>query len=267
MKMRKLFFFCFLLGITNCLTAQDNGVGSTSLDTSFTKNDDYLKVEEQGGFAKDVQGDTTVNFNGLSISKDTIAAFKLKKEYRWASNIDSFLVAQKKEAEQQTKIVVRETNGDSFLGKLFNSGILQFLMWLMAASLLLFIVYKLFLSEGLFKKRSAKQKLTVLEPEEDLSLNNDYEKLLRKAYVEANWKFAMRFLFLKTLQKLNDNEFIKYAVDKTNSAYVLELPVTKKNDFASLALYYEYVWYGNVAIEKNIFDSIEIKFNNFLNKI
>ena len=268
MKMRKIFLSFFLLGFANCLIAQDNAVAIPPPDTSFTINDEEDgSLEDKGGFAKDVKGDSSVNFNDLAISQDTIAALKLKKEYSWTSSIDSFLIDQKKQAEQQTKIVVNETKSNSFLGKLFNSDILQFIMWLMAAALLLFIIYKLFLSEGLFKKRSTRQKINLQEPQEDLSLSNDYEQLLKKAYTEGNWRFAMRFLFLKTLQKLNDKELIKYAVDKTNSAYVSELPPAKKEDFSTLALYYEYVWYGNVGIEKIMFDSIENKFNNFLNKI
>ena len=266
--MRKIFLSFFLLVITHCSIAQDNGVASPFIDTSFTiGEDDESEIEEDSDFAKDVLGDTSVNFNDFLISKDSVAALKLKKDYGWIKNIDSFLLAQKKEDGKQAKIIIKQNSGDSFLSKLFNSGILKVIMWVIAAAVVLFIIYKLFLSEAVFGRRNVKTGINLQNDEEDEDLVNDYDQLLRKAYGEGNWRFAMRFLFLKTLQKLNEKELIKYAVDKTNSAYVMELPSAKKNDFASLALYYEYVWYGKAEIGKDIFDAIENKYNNFLNKI
>lgn len=249
------------------MNGQNTPVPKTIEDSTFLpNNDDAEKNINSSGFAKEVLSDTSVSFSDFSIKRDSILAIKLKKDYSWITNIDSFLTAQKKEDSNQSKIVVKQNSGSSFLGSLFNSAILQTVVWIAAAVLVLFIIYKLFLSEGVFGRRSEKAGIQ-LAGEDDTRLVNDYEVLLRKAYEEGNWRFAMRFLFLKTLQKLNKNEMINYAVDKTNSAYVKELPASKRDDFASIALYYEYVWYGNVEIEKMVFDSIENKFNNFLNKI
>ena len=263
--MHKTFLLIFFLTIIFCAKAQNNSA-TTTIDSSLVINNND-KAETITGFAKDVLGDTTINFNDFALQRDTVSALKLKKEYSWTTNIDSFLLAKKNEDSSQSKFVINQNNSNSFLSSLFNSRILKATMWFIAAALVLFIIYKLFLSEGVFGKRSAKAGINLQIDEEDTSLVNDYERLLRKAYDDGNWRFAMRFLFLKTLQKLNEKEIIKYAVDKTNSVYVNELPVARKNDFASLALYYEYVWYGNVEIEKTVFDAIENKFNNFLNKI
>lgn len=266
--MLKLFFFSIILVGTLSSFAQESVVSSQANDTSFTiAEDDELNTKEESDFAKDVLGDTAVNFNDFSIERDTVSAIKLKKDYSWISNIDSFLLAQKKEDSMQSKIVIKQNNGNSFLSNFLNSGILQVLMWIIAASLVLFIIYKLFLSEAVFSRRKTKAGINLQTEELDLHLVNDYNKLLHDAYADGNWRYAMRFLFLKTLQKLNEKQMIKYAVDKTNSIYVLELPAAKKSDFASLALYYEYIWYGKVEIQKDIFDFIETKFNNFLNKV
>jgi len=264
--MHKTFLLIFFLTIIFCANAQNNGASTTTIDSSLVINNND-KAETITGFAKDVLGDTTINFNDFALQRDTVSALKLKKEYSWITNIDSFLLAKKKEDSSQSKFVITQNKSNSFLSSLFNSRILKATIWFIAAALVLFIIYKLFLSEAVFGKRSAKAGINFQIDEEDTSLVNDYEKLLRKAYDDGNWRFAMRFLFLKTLQKLNEKEIIKYAVDKTNSVYVNELPVARRNDFASLALYYEYVWYGNAEIEKTVFDAIENKFNNFLNKI
>jgi hypothetical protein len=264
-KTTALFLFLFLFAAS--MNGQNNPVPTTIEDSSFLlNNDEAEKNINSSGFAKEVLSDTSISFSDFSVKRDSISAIKLKKEYSWITNIDSFLTVQKKEDSNQSKIVIKQNSGSSFLGSLFNSAILQTVVWIAAATLVLFIIYKLFLSEGVFGRRSVKAGIQIAD-EDDTRLFNDYEVLLRKAYGEGNWRFSMRFLFLKTLQKLNKNEMINYAADKTNSAYVKELPAAKREDFASLALYYEYIWYGNVEIEKMVFDSIENKFNNFLNKI
>lgn len=265
-KITALFILFFL--VAACVIAQNTVMADTTKDSTFLLNND--KEEEDtnaSGFAKDVLADTSINFSDFSIRKDSISTLKLKNEYGWVTNIDSFLIAQKKEDSKQSKMEIKQNSGSSFLSSLFNSGILKAIMGLASAALVLFIIYKFFLSEGLFGRRSAKRGINVETDEDDTRLVKNYNVLLRKAYEEGNWRFAMRFLFLKTLKKLSEKEMIKYAVEKTNSAYVRELPDAKRNDFASLSLYYEYVWYGNVEIEKAVFDSIENKFDNFLNKI
>ncbi len=264
-KTTALFLFLFLFAAS--MIGQNTPVPTTIKDSSFLlNNDEAEKNINPSGFAKEVLSDTSVSFSDFSIKRDSISAIKLKKEYSWITNIDSFLTAKKKEDSNQSKIVIKQNSGSSFLDSLFNSAILQTVVWIAAAGLVLFIIFKLFLSEGVFGKRSVKPGIQVPD-KVDTRLVNDYEVLLRKAYEEENWRFAMRFLFLKTLQKLNKNEMINYAADKTNSAYVKEIPAAKRDDFASLVLYYEYIWYGNVEIDKIIFDSIENKFSNFLNKI
>ena len=266
--MRKLFFLLFLLVSTHYSFSQETVIPSSPDDTAFTVNDeDDENTQDADGFAKDVLGDTSVNFNELSIKLDTVAAYRKKKDYQWISSIDSFLLAQKKEEGKESKISIKENTGNSFLSRFINSGMLQLFMWMIVGSIVFFIIYKLFFSEAVFGRRRTKSATKLMDEEEDDELANDYETLLRKAYEKEELRLAMRFLFLKTLQSLNQSELIKYTVDKTNSMYVTELPQAKKNDFASLALYYEYVWYGKVDIEKDIFDAIENKFNIFLNKI
>lgn len=267
---KQVFLFIFFSLSIFCASAQRNSAIEKIEDSTFNINTDVEEEEDEennSGFAEDVKGDTSINFNGLEIRRDSISLWKTKKEYSWIKNIDSFLIDKKKQAEKQTKITVQDNKGSSFLDGLFNSGILQTILWMAAIALLLFIIYKLFLSNAVFGKRSKKAKIEVEQDEEDVTLSNDYDSLLRKAYHAGEFKMAMRFLFLKTLQKLNDRELIRYSVDKTNSNYVKELPAAKRNLFASLALYYEYIWYGNAAVSKETFDTIEIKFNEFLNRL
>ncbi|MCY7291515.1 MAG: DUF4129 domain-containing protein [Ferruginibacter sp.] len=265
--LKKLVVLLFLQLYIFCASAQESPVIESLQDSTFIINAEEEDDENSSGFAEDVKGDTSIIFNGLEVKKDSINFWKNKKEYSWIKNLDSFLINKKKQAEKQPKISTRENNGNSFFDAVFNSGILQTILWMAAIALLLFIIYKLFLSNAVFSKRSKKANIEIEQDEEDITLANDYDSLLRKAYNTGELKMAMRFLFLKTLQKLNDRELIRYSVDKTNSNYVKELPPAKRNLFASLALYYEYIWYGNAPVTKEIFDAIEIKFNEFLNRL
>ena len=260
-------FFVFLL-LAAFVDAQSTNAPGVKKDSTFLLDDDNDDdTSNSSGFAKEVLSDTTINFSDFTIQNDTLAALKLRHEYRWISNIDSFLLAQKKEDSEQAKIVIKQNSGKSFLNYFFNSGILQTIMWVAVAALILFIIYRLFLSEGLFGIMSAKAGVNVQTDEDDVRLVDDYEILLRKSYTEGNWRFAMRFLFLKTLRKLSEQSMIVYAVDKTNSMYINEIPLAKRNEFVTLAHYYEYIWYGNIEIEKTVFDNIENKFNSFLSNI
>lgn len=239
-------------------------------DTTFIINDSNEDNDEEeitSGFAKDVKGDTLIYFNGYEISKDSVNKWKNQHEYKWIKNLDSFLLDRKKQSEKQPKITLKENRSPSFLDSVFGSGVFQTLLWIIAIALVLIIIYKLFLSNAVFGKRSKKATNIIEQDEEDVTQANDYDALLRKAYNAGDLRFAMRYLFLKTLQKLNDKEMIRYSVDKTNSMYVKELAPAKRNIFASLALYYEYIWYGNATVNKETFDAIEIKFNEFLNRL
>ncbi|MFN0082558.1 MAG: hypothetical protein ACKVOM_08575 [Ferruginibacter sp.] len=260
------FLVFFIMGVA--VHAQSDTMSYSATDSTYLIDDDEEEDNEtESNFAKDVLSDTSINFNEYALNKDSIAFWKNKKEYGWISNLDSFLLAKKKEASAQSKVVVSENRGGSFLGSLFNSGVLQFIIWLVAAALVIFIIYKLFLSQGIFSKQSAKSKLQVQEVEEEVLLNNDYDSLINRGYGSGDLRLAMHFLFLKTLKKLSDRELITYAVDKTNTTYMTELPAAKRNDFAALALYYEYVWYGKISIERTTFDSIKSKFDEFLNRL
>jgi hypothetical protein len=267
--MRKFFLlFTLLFSIAVVAMAQNAPITLPILDTAYTSGDEMDDETPAGSsFDEDVLQDTTISFSTRTLQYDSIARWKTNKEYAWIKNADSFLLAMKKEATNQPAMSVKQQRGPSFLDVIFASGIIQIFLWLAAAALVIFIVYKLFLSEGIFSKRSAQAKVQPLPDENDITLANDYDGLLKAAYDAGNFKNAMRYIFLKTLQKLNDKGLIKFAADKTNSMYARELPEAKKSSFANLALYYEYSWYGSAVLPKDTFDEVQIKFNDFLNKI
>jgi hypothetical protein len=262
---------------------------TTVITTKPYQQEKIIEVapEEDKIFTKvTIDGDTTIQFRDIYINPDSLYAWKHDKKYAWITNLDSLLRQQKIEFEEaknktnnQTKKRERKTNEgteeegievprfNSFDNSL-NSPIFKIIMWTLAIAFVGFILFKLFLSDGIFGK-AGKKTDSVKEVEEiaDDNMENDFDSLYRRAYNAGDMRIAMRYLFLKTLQKLNDNELIQFASDKTNSQYAREIPAAKRNDFAQLALYYEYIWYGNIVVKKETFDEIATTFNNFLNKI
>ncbi len=281
---KKIFLFIITSFCTAQLQAQSNSYDDTpASDTVFRTHDDVEDptiAEENvittkdytSTFAEDVIQDTTVHFRDLIISPDSLKSWKENKRYAWINNIDSLLRDKQKKEDDEAQNAMRKgrdlSDGLSGFERFLNSGFLQLLLWVIGGSVVAFIIYRLFLSKGIFGTGGKKSKKVVEEAEEiDNNMESDFESLQRKAYAAGDLRVAMRYMFLKTLQKLNDKELIRFAVDKTNSAYARELPPAKRNEFSSLALYYEYIWYGNIAVQKENFDGIENKFNEFLKRI
>ena len=61
-----------------------------------------------------------------------------------------------------------------------------------------------------------------------------------------------------------DHQLILYAPDKTNYSYVKELADRNyKQDFATLTLNYEYVWYGKFNLSQEHYGQLKNQFNSF----
>jgi hypothetical protein len=135
----------------------------------------------------------------------------------------------------------------------------------------LFILYKLFLTEGIFKKKSRSinnEQSTPEVTEEVVTSESDFDRLIRLALTAGNFRLAVRYQYLRTLHHLAGRNYVEMAVDKTNYQYVQEISNHQlRNDFASLTLNYEYVWYGEFQIEQTIYHKLETAFSGFNQKI
>jgi hypothetical protein len=122
---------------------------------------------------------------------------------------------------------------------------------------------------GLFKgdsKKLAGASFTDL-PDDIESVNID--KLIEEALQSGNYRLAVRWCFLKALQKLNQSKQITWQPSKTNVDYEFELKdLNQRLSFNKLSYVFEYVWYGEIQTGEKLFSNYrsEIeKFNNSLN--
>ena len=91
----------------------------------------------------------------------------------------------------------------------------------------------------------------------------DFEKEIKNAIKEQNFRLATRFLYLKLLKVLNEIEYINWKPGKTNSSYQYELNNTDiSNSFKRLSGMYEYSWYGHFEIHQAEFEILSKEFEN-----
>lgn len=92
----------------------------------------------------------------------------------------------------------------------------------------------------------------------------DFDAEIQKAVDQLNFRLAVRLLYLKCLKQLSDRQLIHWQIDKTNAAYLSELTNSEqKQTFRQLTLRFEYVWYGDFAIDKDAYSSIDRLFSDF----
>jgi|GEM_PF-1859527 len=119
---------------------------------------------------------------------------------------------------------------------------------------------------GFFASSSKKIKNVAIE-EGDMPENIfeiDYESAINQALAINNYRLATRFLFLRSLKDLSSKKIIEYGADKTNFDYLFQISGTKYyTAFVHAVKHYEYLWYGNFAVNSEQYNSIQKGFDDF----
>jgi hypothetical protein len=113
----------------------------------------------------------------------------------------------------------------------------------------------------LLRKTQAPLKGGVLE--EDIH-SLDFEKLIREAVQQQQYRLAIRLLFLQALKLLADHHHIHWQPGKTNHDYLEELTDDRlRSGFSELNFYFEYAWYGNFTISPKLFAKVAAVYENW----
>lgn len=263
--MRKFFLILFCLMCCHILLhAQQNEYttyDTTSLVEEVTTEDNYNEeYDEQPVFI-----DTTLRSRNIDLTEGGFQKLKDRKEYAYVRNLDSLLKASQK---QQKAPETRMPRTNSWINGLLGGPVIKIILWTLAFIFVGVIIYQILLSKGMFQ-RSSRSRVSekAVEAEDELLLQNNFDKLVQQAYQSGDYRLAVRYLFLKTLQELKEKSHINYEPDKTNSRYVYEIPVNWRNDFSQLIFQYEYVWYGHFDIDKEKYEQVQRGFNAFIQKV
>ncbi len=229
---------------------------------------DSLKEEtyDEQAATDELPTDTILLIHPILIVPDTIAQWKKKKEFAYIKNLDSLLKTLQ-DKEQNTAAIQATRQRNSFMDHLLNAPALKLFFWLLALFFIGVILYQLLKNKAIFKRTSNNNGATAIAEVDDEFRQTDYDKLVNQYCKLGDYRMAVRYLFLKTLQQLNDNNLVIFAPEKTNSRYVQELPQKWRNDFSKLILHYEYVWYGNFTVSREQYETVQRRYSAFLQKI
>lgn len=156
------------------------------------------------------------------------------------------------------------------IGRFLNSGFFKFLLYFILAALVIFVVYSIFSNSelrlgSLFKPREKKATDYTMD---NVAEFTDWDQALDKALQLGDYRKALRILYLKILHQMNDKSHIHLEPEKTNWDYVQETKARDYHtDFTMLTRYFDYVWYGEFAIDQNSFMQLREVANRLQQKV
>ena len=262
-------FFIILYGLFFCClsaVAQDSEYvykdSSVIIADSITTSALVVEMKKSSATNEENVVDTVFKNNQVTALNDSAEVLKNASSFAYAKNLDSILQKLQKEQIAQEVPVKNET---SWIEIFFLSSVTKLFFWAIAGLFIGFILYKLFFTEGFFQRSAAISKVTILpQQEEQLFAATDYNKLIIQSITNKNYRLAIRYHYLQTLQKLSAKGTIQFTADKTNYQYVKELyGKPYRDEFASLTLKYEYAWYGGFDIDETMFTKIQNNFKQF----
>jgi hypothetical protein len=247
--MNRIFFVLSFLFFCTISHAQD------SLVTEEPPKISHVKYSE-----KDIQ-----------IDADTVEAKTFSKNFK-KKYTDSDFVYEQKTPEKTFWDNFKEWLASIFR-KLFtfsnpeaSINFVALLLQIIAALVIIIVIYlivkTLINKEGqwIFGKNSQKRTIYYSENEKNIHLL-DFEKLIKESIQSGEKRIAVRYYYLWLLKVMAQNRYIEWDIEKTNSDYLYELQrPAHKEEFTYLSYLYNYIWYGEFAIDETSFLKTQNRF-------
>jgi hypothetical protein len=247
----KLSYHFLILLVASLFSFNIHAQVSTTDTSGFTTSDADDQTTVEATYYPD-----TLKREFRAINYDSVRVINADKGFYYKRYMDSLLRATQVKVRRPRRTV--DFNGTNFFSSIFGV-----IFWIFAIGLFGYLVYRLFLSNSSFLSRSRKNIASDIAMSEEEN-ENDPDSLLRNAIRAGNYRLAVRYLYLQSLHRLSEKKFIEINANKTNYEYVMEVRRHKfANEFASLTLQYEYVWYGEYPVDENLFEQIQGGFTQF----
>ena len=213
------------------------------------------------------------------LQDDSIVAYRQDRDFGYIYYLDSLLRQTKNlavdtfsvnAADRPAKQPKKNSESQNIAPResIFSNSFVKILLWALAIFFVSFILYRLFLADTLFRKNPAPYTSEKQDEEEQVSEASAYDRLIAQAVMNKNFRLAVRYLYLQTLQILTDRGCIQFSPDKTNYQYINELRNKPyQNDFAAITLNYEYVWYGKFEVAEPVYHKLSKDFKTFHQKL
>lgn len=150
---------------------------------------------------------------------------------------------------------------DFFIPRYVSKAI-QYTLIALVVFAIFFVLFKMRL-HGFFNTSNEEYAIEDLETVENISTLN-LNSMLQKALLNNDFRSAIRVLFFKTLQTLNEKQIITYNKFKTNYEYSYEISHrSSREKFNQLARIYEYVWFGEMQLTATQFAEFKNEFETY----
>lgn len=200
------------------------------------------------------------------VPDSVVAAMQRDKEYAYANDPEYWL----KKAPPERPLTEDELNEKprkSFWDGFFSGNGVRPVVYGLLILFFLFVIYRLIVVNNLFLFSSRNTKANFEGEISDIEDDN-LDARIQHAVNANDHRHAVRFMYLKALQILNDRQWIRYHADATNYSYVNQMSGRKQaKEFTFLTQVYDYVWYGEFALTAEQFDLIYKNFSNFYNAV
>jgi hypothetical protein len=198
------------------------------------------------------------------VPDSTVRKLQKQKEFAYAN--DPAYWAREPESQVQTRSP-RKGFWDYF-NDFFSGAAIRFITYGILIAFFLFVIYKIIVVNKLFLFYSSSKPKTA-DTGEDIGIDDEnLDEKIQKAIDAKDHRLAVRFMYLKSLQLLNDRQWIRFHADATNYEYVNQMSGHKlANEFGFLTRVYDYTWYGEFALTEEQFDIVYKNFNHFYNAV
>lgn len=118
----------------------------------------------------------------------------------------------------------------------------------------LIVVFKVDFN-GVFGRKS--NVLNTIHAVSSQDSSGDYQSLIEQACHKGDYKTAIRYNYLDTLNLLSKKGAINWKPWKTPNDYVYQLKENLRSDFQLLSNIFSFVWYGDFTADPNDFEESE----------
>jgi hypothetical protein len=264
-----LIFFISYPGNVYSQARTDSSV--VSGDSVSSQPDSSLSAVDSSGIASDavtyLKGDdpsmpvmdsTYLNTYALrEVSQSKVDKYRTDRDYEYAND-----------PEYWEKDKVQNNSGSSLFLNLLRNKIFQWILFLAVIAVIIYGIYVLARENNFrwFGRRIEQPQRD--QPDSLLQGPVDYDEAIRKYQAEGNYRFAIRYLFLRLIHSAMDKNIIQIRDSMTNTDIGRAFgqhPLASQ--FRYLAKAYEYIYFGDFILTEKVFDSLKTKFEVFQEKI
>jgi hypothetical protein len=189
-----------------------------------------------------------------SVPDSVVDKMKNERDFAYANDMSYW-----KEAPPR-----RRNSFDRFMTAITESAFLKLVLYSILIAAILYTLYQVMVVNNFFIFSGGRKKKNAGEESGDELQNENIDERINEAVNEKNYRHAIRYMYLKTLKLLSENNIITLHAKSTNQDYIRQMyKHSNLAQFRQLTRIYEYVWYGEFDPTETQFEIISTSFKRF----